>query len=323
MSAPAVTARAPGKVNLHFQVGPLRPNGYHAVASLYAAVDQMETVEAVLDPDRAAGEIDCRLDLVPDSLVAQQQAAGAFDASLVPLDERNLAVRAARAVLDAAPALPRGLRLSIAKSVPVAGGMGGGSADAAAALSAASRLVERETGHSISTQQLMEIGAQLGADVPFAMAGGAAVGTGTGTQLSAVPVGARWTAVLVADAGALSTPAVFGTLDRMRAEGVLAETDDADLDVPAGLLRALADGDAEAGAAALSNDLQAPALEMAPRLRQRLSELEALGLRALVSGSGPTIVALPPAAGRGRPTAEDLARLLRSRGACAVAAAIG
>lgn len=324
MSAP-VRAVAPGKVNLCFRVGPLRADGYHSVASLYAAVDQLETVQLALDPQRPVGDIGCELHVVAGSLVAQQEAAGAFDPSLVPLDERNLAVRAAQAVLAEAPALPSGLLLRIAKAVPVAGGMGGGSADAAAALSAAAQLVARETGHRIGRERLLEIGSGLGADVPFAMTGGAAVGTGTGTQLRAVPVRTPWHAVLVADTGALSTPEVFAALDRMRADGDLPAAAEDELEVPAELLRALAEGEPAADARALSNDLQPPALEMSPDLRRRLEELEGLGARALVSGSGPTILALPrvPGPDRAAEASRALAEQLRERGQCAVACAIG
>lgn len=318
-AGPAVVATAPGKVNLHLRVGAPRPDGYHPVASLYAAVDLLETVEAVLDPSLPAGRITCRLEVVAGSLVAQQQAIGAFEPSHVPLDERNLAVRAARAVLAEAPELPGGLRLLIRKAVPVAGGMGGGSADAAAALEAAAGLVRRATGVEISRPRLLEIGAQLGADVPFALTGGAAVGLGAGEQLTAVPMAARWPVVLIADAGALSTPAVFRALDEMRAQSALAAPLDDELAVPASLLQALADGDPEAGAAWLANDLQEPAMRMAPELRTRLARLEAEGAAALVSGSGPTILALPGDAAR----AASLAARLRAEGACAIAASAG
>ena len=324
MSGP-VQAVAPGKVNLCFRVGPLREDGYHSVASLYAAVDQLETVQLELDPQRPAGSVGCELRVVAGSLVAQQEAAGAFDLTLVPLDERNLAVRAAQAVLAEAPDLPSGLMLRIAKAVPVAGGMGGGSADAAAALSAAAELIARETGHAIARERLLEIGAGLGADVPFAMTGGAAVGTGSGTELRAVPVRVRWHGVLVADTGALSTPEVFATLDRMRAEGAAPTVRESELEVPAGLLRALAEGKSAVGGEALANDLQAPALRMSPELRRRLDELEELDARAMVSGSGPTIVALPRTSGHddGAESSRVLAAQLRERGLCAVACTIG
>ena len=324
MSGP-VQAVAPGKVNLCFRVGPLREDGYHSVASLYAAVDQLETVQLELDPQRPAGSVGCELRVVAGSLVAQQEAVGAFDPSLVPLDDRNLAVRAAQAVLAEAPALPSGLTLRIAKAVPVAGGMGGGSADAAAALSAAAELIARETGHVIERERLLEIGASLGADVPFAMTGGAAVGTGSGTRLRAVPVRSPWHGVLVADTGALSTPEVFATLDRMRDDGTAPAVQEADLEVPAELLRALAEGEPSVGAGQLTNDLQAPALRMSPELTRRLEELEELGARTLVSGSGPTIVALPRAPGpdHGAQASRGLSEQLRDRGLCAVACAIG
>ena len=324
MSGP-VQAVAPGKVNLCFRVGPLREDGYHSVASLYAAVDQLETVQLELDPQRPAGSVGCELRVVAGSLVDQQEAAGAFDPSLVPLDERNLAVRAAQAVLAEAPDLPSGLTLRIAKAVPVAGGMGGGSADAAAALSAAAELIDRESGHTIERERLLEIGAGLGADVPFAMTGGAAVGTGSGTELRPVPVRSRWHGVLVADTGALSTPEVFAALDRMRAEGAAPMVQESELEVPGGVLRALAEGEPAVGAQSLANDLQAPALQLSPELRQRLDELEELDASALVSGSGPTIVALPRATGPddGAQSSRVLAARLRERGLCAVACAIG
>ena len=321
----AMRAEAPGKVNLHFQVGPRRDDGYHAVASLYAAVDVLEAVELAVDPQLAPGTIECALQVVPGSLVAQQQAAGAFDPALVPLDERNLAVRAARAVLAQAPELSGGLRLRIDKAVPVAGGMGGGSADAAAALLAAAELVARETGQRIPRDRLLALAEKLGADVPFALTGGAAVGTGTGAQLRPVPVGRPWSGVLVADAGALSTPQVFATLDRLRAEGELPQRQEDRLAVPDELLRALADGHGHAGAAQMCNDLQDPALAMSPELRGRLEDLEAGGARALISGSGPTIIALPePSQGSdGAEAARALAESLRGRGLCAVSCAIG
>lgn len=333
-----VRAVAPGKVNLHFQVGPRRPDGYHGVASLYAAVEVLETVDAALDPALGPGRVRCELQVVAGSLVDQQQARGAFGPAQVPLGETNLAARAALAVLGQAPPLSSGLLLGLGKAVPVAGGMGGGSADAAAALRATAALVERETGHHVPEADLLEIAATLGADVPFALLGGAAVGTGTGTQLTPVPVGAPWPAVLIADEAALSTPTVFARLDRLRETGRLPQRREDELVVPPQLLAALAAGDGAAGAALVGNDLHAAAVDLEPRLARRIEQVEALGARALVSGSGPTLIALPRADGTGADStgadsagrradgsvwAVRTAQALRAAGACALATSIG
>jgi len=270
----SAVATACGKINLFFQVGSLGASGYHEVASVYQAVDLRETVRAGFAPN-------WRVTVVGDLTEAQLAA--------VPGDESNLVVRAARALADAAGlADPAPLHFEIAKRVPVAGGMGGGSADAAAALLAAAEAWQLD----LTAEQLVALAAKLGADVPFALLGGAAVGTGSGETLRSIAAAALdW--VLITDDEGLSTPAVYRELDAMRADSGLDPSDLPTPAVPQALLTALANADLEAVAAGLSNDLQPAALQLRPELAQRIALAETHGaLRAMVSGSGPTIAAL-------------------------------
>jgi 4-diphosphocytidyl-2-C-methyl-D-erythritol kinase len=270
---PAV-ATACGKINLFFQVGSLGASGYHEVASVYQAVDLHETVRASVAPN-------WRVTVVGDLTEAQLAA--------VPSDESNLVVRAARALADAASlADPAPLHFEIAKRVPVAGGMGGGSADAAAALLAAAEAWQLD----LTAEQLVALAAKLGADVPFALLGGAAVGTGSGETLRSIAAAALdW--VLITDEDGLSTPAVYRELDSMRSDSGLDPSDLPAPAVPQALLTALANADLEAVAAGMGNDLQPAALQLRPELASRIALAEAHGaLRAMVSGSGPTVAAL-------------------------------
>ncbi|KLU09194.1 4-(cytidine 5'-diphospho)-2-C-methyl-D-erythritol kinase [Kocuria sp. SM24M-10] len=301
--------QAPGKVNLFFAAGPPRPDGYHDVASLYCAVGTTETVTATLT---AGTGFTVGVAAVPGSLVAQQIALGSFRLDAVPTDDSNLVVRAARAVLGHLPALPGGLHLQIDKAVPVAGGMGGGSADAAAALVAVNRLAARAGGvPGLDDDALLRLAAGLGADVPFALTGGAAVGTGTGARLRPAAVGAPLHLVLVAAEAGLSTPAVYAELDRLRAaEGVPAPG------LPEGLEHALAAGAPEELAPLLANDLQPAALSLAPQLAPVLAAGAAAGaLASFVSGSGPTVAHLLADAD----AAETLAERFRSQESPALA----
>ncbi|MDX2341096.1 4-(cytidine 5'-diphospho)-2-C-methyl-D-erythritol kinase [Micrococcus sp. M4NT] len=271
-----VTATAPGKVNLSLRVGPPGLDGYHPVATVYLAVSLRETVTAIVRPD-------ARITVAPS-----QRQVSLVDTADVPWDERNLAHRAAvhlRETLGLEPDT-HGVDLEVAKQVPVAGGMGGGSADAAAALLACAALWE--TG--LTRSQLAEIAAPLGADVPFAVMGGAAVGLGTGADLT--PVAARRPVHLVlvpADAG-LSTPVVFRTLDELRRDGVLTDAAGAP-EVNQDVLRALTAADPLDLATAMDNDLQTPAVALFPDLSDMLDlGLDEGALGGMVSGSGPTLL---------------------------------
>jgi 4-diphosphocytidyl-2-C-methyl-D-erythritol kinase len=266
-----VHARAPGKVNLYLGVGAVGDDGYHEVATVYQAVSLYEDV-------RVWPAEDITLSF-----------SGPIDCSGLPRDERNIAVRAAQLVADLA-GVTSGVRIEIEKNVPIAGGMGGGSADAAATLIACDALWE--TG--LTREQLHELAAQLGADVPFALAGGTAIGLGRGDELSPVLSQGRFDWVLVLPRGELSTPAVYRELDahRERHAGELGPVQ-RHPSVSTELLQALRAGDPSLLAENLANDLQAPAIHLSDELAEVLELGERAGaLAGLVSGSGPTVAFL-------------------------------
>ncbi|MFE0252958.1 4-(cytidine 5'-diphospho)-2-C-methyl-D-erythritol kinase [Streptomyces sp. NPDC059010] len=285
MSA-SVAVRVPAKVNVQLAVGAARPDGFHDLANVFLAVGLYDEV-TVTPADEL--RITCE----------------GPDADQVPLDRTNLAARAA-IVLAERRGLDPAVHIHIAKDIPVAGGMAGGSADGAGALLACDAL----WGTGASREELLDICAELGSDVPFSLVGGAALGTGRGEKLRPLDVGGTFHWVFaMADRG-LSTPAVFREFDRL-GEG---------LDIPEPvasqpLLDALAKGDPDALAAAVSNDLQPAALSLFPELADTLAAgLAAGALTALVSGSGPTTAFLA----RDPEAAEKVAESLRSSGTCRV-----
>lgn len=291
----SVVVRTPGKINVSLKVGPPRPDGYHSVASVYLAVSLFEEVTATAEPGDAI-----RLTVSdPDRRVS---VAG------IPLDERNLAARAARAVAARSGRTEAGVHLHIAKRVPVAGGMGGGSADAAAALVACNELWQA----GLSGTELAELAAELGADVPFALLGGAAAGLGVGDRLTPVPAPHRLHWVLVPAAYGLSTPQVYAAVDSLRADTAVPEPEE----VEPQILAALAAGNTAALAGVLVNDLQPAALRLAPELEPVLAAGLRLGaLAGMVSGSGPTLAFLASDEAH----AHALAASLRGRGHSALA----
>jgi 4-diphosphocytidyl-2-C-methyl-D-erythritol kinase len=259
-----VRVRAPGKVNLSLRVGSRRPDGYHPVATVFQAVSLYEDV--VASPSDGL-----------EVTVSGPQAAH------VPTDGSNLALRAARALAERT-GIDEGVHLHLHKGVPVAGGMAGGSADAAAALLACDAF----WGTALSREELHEVAAELGSDVPFLLMGQTAVGSGRGDLLTAaLSRGEYHWAFGVRETG-LSTARVYEELDVL---GAGREELDTDGDVA--LLQALRAGDAPAVGALLHNDLQDAAVELAPGLVETLSVAEDAGaLGVVVSGSGPTVAAL-------------------------------
>jgi len=267
-----VHVRAPGKLNVFFEVGDVQDDGYHDVASAYQAVSLYEDVWAEHSEDFTLA------------------VSGTVDVSGVPADDRNLALRAAR-LLAQRTGYDRGVHLEIVKHVPVAGGMGGGSADAAAALVACDAL----WGTRLSGQELQRLAARLGADVPFALLGGTAIGVGRGDRLSPALAKGRFDWVLVtSEIGGLSTPDVYRRLDELRAAEALDIAPPRTIPAVAPeVLQALRAGDAVALADHVRNDLQAAALSLRPDLRAALRLGEVSGaLAGLVSGSGPTLAFL-------------------------------
>jgi 4-diphosphocytidyl-2-C-methyl-D-erythritol kinase len=283
----SVTVRVPGKVNLYLSVGDRRDDGYHELTTVFHAVSLLDEVT------------------VRTADVLSVELAGEGVESL-PTDERNLAWRAAELLAEHVGRAPD-VAISIEKSIPVAGGMAGGSADAAAVLVAINTLWEL----GVPRRDLHALAAQLGSDVPFALHGGTALGTGRGEELATVLARStfHW-ALAFADDG-LSTPAVYGEIDRLRAtEG---RDEPPRLDDPEPVLAALASGDPAELAPLLGNELQPAALSLAPGLRRTLrAGTEAGALAGIVSGSGPTCAFLCASAA----SAVDVGAQLAGEGVC-------
>ncbi|MFJ6212624.1 4-(cytidine 5'-diphospho)-2-C-methyl-D-erythritol kinase [Streptomyces sp. NPDC092296] len=287
----SVTVRVPAKVNVQLAVGGRRTDGYHDLANVFFAV-------ALGDQVTASPADTLRI------------TVSGPDADQVPLDDGNLAARAAR-LLARRHGLAPDVHLHIAKDIPVAGGMAGGSADGAAALVACDALWGTATPRDI----LLELAAELGSDVPFALLGGVALGHGRGEILRPLPVAGTFHWVFAVADGGLSTPAVFRECDRLRD---LAGTGSDTAAVPdpqadPALLDALATGDTVALAAALSNDLQPAALSLRPALAATLrAGADGGAIGTLVSGSGPTCAFLT----KDEDSAAAVATALATSGTC-------
>ena len=277
-----VTVRVPAKVNLQLSVGPVRDDGYHDLVNVFHAVSLFDEV-TVTPSDTLA--------------VTVEGPAG------VPTGTDNLAARAAALLAEHIGVRPD-VTLHIRKDIPVAGGMAGGSADAAAALLACDVLWEAR----LDRETLVELAARLGSDVPFALLGGTAVGLGRGERLTAVEVMGEFHWVFGYADGGLSTPAVYAECDRLRATG---EQGTVWPRVSDDLMAALKTGDAEVLGRALHNDLQPAALSLRPSLRDALAVgRDAGALGSIVSGSGPTCAFLAASLDH----AAELAAALNSSG---------
>lgn len=270
-----VSASAPGKINIFFKVGALKEDGYHDVLSIYQALNIRELVRVT---DNSSWKV-----TVTGALSAEQIAA-------VPTGEENLVVSAAKSIaklakIDRAPEAS----FEITKNVPVAGGMGGGSADAAAAMMAIDELWETH----VDGDSLFAAAAELGADIPFALLGGTALGIGRGDQLDPIEGVKKLHWVLVPMDAGLSTPRVYAKLDEMRTAKGQDPTLVPTPQMPQQLIDALLNGDAREVAKHLHNDLQDAAVALMPELSITMhAGLAAGALAAMVSGSGPTIAML-------------------------------
>jgi 4-diphosphocytidyl-2-C-methyl-D-erythritol kinase len=258
----SVTVRVPGKVNLFLAVGDLRDDGYHELTTVFHAVSLFDEIT------------------VRDADVLSLELSGEGVETL-PKNQSNLAWRAAELLAEHVGRAPD-VAISVEKSIPVAGGMAGGSADAAAVLVAVNALWEL----GVPRRDLHALAAELGSDVPFALHGGTALGTGRGEQLATVLARNTFHWVLAFAKVGLSTPAVFAEIDRLRADASRAPSR---LEEPEPLLAALASGDAAQLAPLLGNDLQPAALTLDSGLRRTLrAGADAGALAGIVSGSGPT-----------------------------------
>ena len=282
--ADSVTVRAPAKINVHLSVGALRSDGFHNLSTVFHAVGLYDELTV-----RRA-----------DTMIIRVTGEGADQ---VPTDGTNLAARAACLLAERTGNDPA-VEIAINKGIPVAGGCAGGSADAAAALVGCAAL----WGADLPAEELTELAAELGSDVPFALRGGTALGAGRGERLTQVLGGGSYSWVLALADGGLSTPAVYDRLDQQRALGLVSVAGD-----PAEVLTALRRGTPEALGRVLSNDLQPAAIAMKPVLRRLLDSGDDLGaLGGLVSGSGPTVAFLA----RDERHAIALAAALAGQGVC-------
>jgi 4-diphosphocytidyl-2-C-methyl-D-erythritol kinase len=284
-----VRVRVPAKVNLHLHVGPVRNDGYHELVTVYHAISLYDELSARRG----------------DRLTLTMEGEGTGE---LTLDEDNLVLRAARALARHTQREPLG-RLHLRKQIPVAAGLAGGSADAAAALVACDAL----WGTDLGRDELATVARSLGSDVPFLVLGGTALGTGRGERVSPVLAsGHSWHWVVAIAAGGLATPTVYRELDRMRDYGAAP----APVGAPDRLLAALRQRDPTVLAAALGNDLQPAAMALRPELRRTLDAGHYAGaLAGMISGSGPTCVFLASDVRH----AESLAKELVDSGSCRAA----
>ncbi|MCS5480397.1 4-(cytidine 5'-diphospho)-2-C-methyl-D-erythritol kinase [Corynebacterium sp. YIM 101645] len=278
-----ISARAHAKINLHLGVGDLREDGYHDLVTVFQSLSLADTVT---------------LDISAEETVTSGSIVGALtvnglDAASVPRDAGNLAWRAVDKLVDhyrvqfGLEEAPR-VYLNIHKGIPTAGGMAGGSADAAAALVATHALLS-ETYPALPMATLLELAAELGSDVPFTLRGGTMLGTGRGEQLTPMLSRGTYHWALIFFREGLSTQTVFQELDRLRGEGFSfgpsLHTED--------LARALMTGDPEKLADTLTNDLQIAATMLRRDVARTLDKgMQAGALAAMVSGSGPTVAFL-------------------------------
>jgi 4-diphosphocytidyl-2-C-methyl-D-erythritol kinase len=262
-----VVVRVPAKINLQLAVGPLGADGFHEVTTVFQAISLFD---------------DVTLKLAPENSGISLTLSGATSNG-VPANDENLAVRAAKLMADKYD-LSTDLAIHLKKEIPVAGGMAGGSADAAGVIVAMDALFEI----GLSRDEMEVVAAELGSDVPFGISGGIAIGRGRGDQLTPALSRGTYHWVLALSGQGLSTPAVYQECDRLR-EGL----DIARPQVSDSMMQALRAGDPTALGLALSNDLQAAACSLRPALRLVLDVGRDYGaLGSIVSGSGPTVAFL-------------------------------
>jgi 4-diphosphocytidyl-2-C-methyl-D-erythritol kinase len=285
-AAGPVRVRVPSKINLHLNVGPVRTDGYHELVTVYHAIALHDELSARRG----------------DRLTLTMEGEGAGE---LTLDDDNLVIRAARALARHTQREPVA-RLHLRKQIPIAAGLAGGSADAAAALVACDQL----WGTNLGRDELAKVARSLGSDVPFLVLGGTALGTGRGERVSPVLASGRsWHWVVAFAAGGLSTPTVYRELDQLRVYGAAP----APVGAPDRLLGALRQRDPAVLAHALGNDLQPASLSLRPELQRTLDAGDEGGaLAGMISGSGPTCVFLAKDARH----AEVLAKELVDSGTC-------
>lgn len=286
-----IRASAPAKVNLVFEVGQLEADGYHSVNSLFLALELREELTLVKGEAGTGISIYVHGDSLPEAHI-----------NAVPTDQSNLVHKTAVLFAQKLGKQIPDLQIDIRKRIPVAGGMAGGSADAAAMLVAMNEFMHLEHGTpNLTIEELAAIGAELGSDVPFCLYGGMAIGTGRGeviTALTDLAFETNW--LLCASSKGLSTPTVYAAFDEMGSHTVFTDLTDASAIASAHEL-----------GQRMSNDLEQAAFRLMPSLSELVDQLEQLGaIRAMVSGSGPTIAALFDSEAK----AIEVSNLLKSQG---------
>jgi 4-diphosphocytidyl-2-C-methyl-D-erythritol kinase len=267
MRSRGVIARVPAKVNLQLAVGPLGNDGFHEVTTVFQAISLFDDVTVATAAENNGISIQ----------VTGQTSTG------VPSDSSNLAVKAATLMIKKYD-LPNDLNIKLKKEIPVAAGMAGGSADAAGVIVGLDSLFEL----GLSRDEMEIVGSKIGADVPFSICGGVAIGTGKGDQITPALFKGSYNWVLALSGQGLATPSVYAECDRLR-EGLSISTPV----VSEHLMQALRAGDAKALGKSLSNDLQPAACSLRPALRLVLDVgLDYGALGGIVSGSGPTVAFL-------------------------------
>ena len=267
MTSNSVTVRVPAKVNLQLSVGPREADGYHGLVSVFQAISIYDDVTLTKTHPG---------DGITISIIGDHTHG-------VPEDHSNLAAKAAHLMAQEFD-IDIDVHIEVKKSIPVAGGMAGGSADAAAVIVGIDALYHL----GATRDEMLEIGAKLGSDVPFMINGGTAIGQGRGDQLTAALSRGTYHWVLALSTVGLSTPAVYTECDRLRAGQEIAAPQTSDL-----LMQALLAADPKSVGSALVNDLQAAACSLRPALDLVLEVGRAYGaLGAIVSGSGPTVAFL-------------------------------
>ena len=263
----SVTVRVPAKVNLQLAVGPREADGFHNLVTVFQAISIYDDVTITKTTSGSGITI----------AITGDHTHG------VPADSTNLAVKAAQLIADDYD-FAVDIHIEVNNSIPVAGGMAGGSADAAAVIVGLNDLYNLE----MSREEMLEFGAQLGSDVPFMITGGTAIGQGRGDQLTAALSRGTYHWVLALSTVGLSTPAVYQECDRLRAGLDIAAPQTSDA-----LMQSLLAADPKAVGLALQNDLQSAACSLRPALTLVLDVGEEYGaLGAIVSGSGPTVAFL-------------------------------
>lgn len=280
--------KAPAKINLQLSVGAKGDDGYHDLATVFQAVSLYDEIK-VTHGKNGSG------------ITLRFSGDNPHIANL-PTNNKNLAYKAAQ-LFAQRKKVSLDLVIEIRKQIPIAGGMAGGSANAAGVLVALDSLYETK----MTKDELITIARQLGSDVPFSLTGGTAVGTGRGDRLTPALARGTFHWVLAYSSQGLSTPAVYEECDRLR-QGFAQRQPRVNEE----LMHALSSGDPISLGKSLVNDLQAAACSLRPALKLALSAgMDSGAIGALVSGSGPTVAFLA----KDEEAAIDLAVALSSTGA--------